>query len=454
VKPCSVSNAPPVLAIPPRPARPLSAWAFVRTIATNTVAVCDEELFEEPFVFRRYAGYPVAFVSEPGAIRRALLDAAEDYPRLPVIRRLFAEEIGSGTLGAEGETWRRHRRISVPLVDRRAIAEDVPAIIAAVEAAAGSLDGRPPDEPMDIAAALTGLATELLNHIATRGDPRGLPILEWLSGVPRKVRLVDIVPLPARVSDALRSIRPPPERMARRGALQTLLEERLAPDYAGSHDLLWRLAHAEDRDTGRPLPIAEMRDEAASLMVAGGATVRALTWIWYLLALHPEVEARLHAELDTVRRGTVPRPDQLRELTYTRQVLDEVMRLYPPIPLMARTARRADVLCGHRIPRGTVVFVIPWIIHRHRCLWADPDAFDPDRFAEGAPERPRLAYIPFSAGPRTCTGATLAITKALAVIATVARRYRFRLVPGLPVLPRGGITLSPRAGMWMTVERR
>jgi len=233
-------------------------------------------------------------------------------------------------------------------------------------------------------------------------------------------------------------------------------DARRAADYAGPHDLIWRLIHLRDRKTGETLPRHEVRDEAASV-IAGGVspTVRALTWIWYLLALNPVVEERLHAEIDAVLRGGPLVPSQLAQLNYTRQVLDETMRLYPPIPAILREARAADTLCGHPVPPRSVIAILPWVVHRHRRLWSEPEHFDPDRFTpENAAARPRFAYVPFAGGPRICVGASFAMTQMLIVVAMLARRFRFRLVPEHPIRPVGRISLHPFGGLRVRVERR
>ena len=155
--------------------------------------------------------------------------------------------------------------------------------------------------------------------------------------------------------------------------------------------------------------------------------MRALTWVWYLLALDPGVETRLHTELDRVVQGGPLTPDHLPQLAYLRQVIEETMRLYPPIPAIPRQAAADDVLCGHPVPRRSIVVVLPWVVHRHRRLWIDPDRFDPDNFSpERRAARHRFAYLPFSAGPRVCVGAGFAMTQMTIVVAALARRFRFR----------------------------
>ncbi len=200
----------------------------------------------------------------------------------------------------------------------------------------------------------------------------------------------------------------------------------------------------------------EVRDQVVTIFMAGHETTAvALTWTWYLLAQHPAVEARLHAELDATLGGRSPRHDDLAKLPYARSVIEESMRLYPPAHTLSRTAIADDTLLGRPIPKGSQVVIAPWLVHRNPKLWENPERFDPGRFsAERASQRHRFAYLPFGGGPRICIGAAFAIAEALLILATIAQRYRLRLVPGFPIEPQGLITLRPRHGMRMTLERR
>src|SRR5262249_23632810 len=161
--------------------------------------------------------------------------------------------------------------------------------------------------------------------------------------------------------------------------------------------------------------------------------------------------ATLQAELDAELDGSPPSPAQLARLPYTRQVIEETMRLYPPIPAILREAAAADIVCGHRVPRGSIIAVLPWGVRHHRPLWDDPDRFDPDRFnAENSAARSRFAYVPFAGGPRICVGASFAMTQMLIVVAVLARRFRFRLSPAHPVRAVGRISLHPQGGLMVT----
>jgi len=201
----------------------------------------------------------------------------------------------------------------------------------------------------------------------------------------------------------------------------------------------------------------EVRDEVIIIFLAGHETsALAATYAWYLLSLHPEGEAKLHAELAAVLGGRVPTYEDLEKLSYTRMVVDEAMRLYPPAPLLTgRVAREADEICGRRIAKGTQIIILPWVLHRHRTLWDNPDRFDPERFSrEKSATRPRFAYLPFGGGPRICIGSGFAIAEAQVIVAMVAQRYSLRLAPDHAVEPIGLITLRAKNGVWVTLEPR
>lgn len=443
------------LAMPPRPAQALPTLEFFRTVATNSLAVCDEELFEELIVPRRYLWQRVFFVSDPDAIKRVFLDNFENYPRFRYIRRLFQANLGTGSLGTEGELWWRHRRIAAPAIDHRAIMPDIPAMITAAEAAAHRLDGYAPDKVFNLEAVINDLLIDLWNEVVTGGDPAAVTMLNSLAKYPRKPGLLDFTPF----SPLFDPLRPPHLRNKIApfdDLLYGLIDARRDPAYAGPRDLIWRLIHLRDRRSGESLPRSDVRDEAAS-MIAGGVspTVRAMTWVWYLLARHPAVEARLHRDLDMLLEGGAPTPAHLTQLSYVRQVIDETMRFYPPIPGILREAAATDTLGGYRVPKRSVIAIMPWVVHRHRRLWTDPERFDPERFSpENSARRHRFAFVPFAGGPRICVGAAFAMTQMLIVVAVLARRFRFRLAPGHPVRAVGRISLHPYGGLQVTIERR
>jgi len=216
-------------------------------------------------------------------------------------------------------------------------------------------------------------------------------------------------------------------------------------------DLLALLLAARDEDTGTGLSDRLLRDEIMTIFLAGHeTTANALAFTWYLLATHPEVDARLHAEIERILGGRAPTQADVAQLRYTRMVLEETMRLYPPAYSLSRTAIGADVIGGVTVPAGSIVVIYPYVTHRNPALWPDPERFDPDRFnPDRAAGRHRFAYLPFGGGPRICIGQGFAMTEAIIVIASIAQRYRFSLAPGHTVQPIGALTLRPKDGVWV-----
>jgi cytochrome P450 len=234
-----------------------------------------------------------------------------------------------------------------------------------------------------------------------------------------------------------------------------LLAERRA-DGRDRGDLLAMLLAARDPETGAGMSDKQLRDEILTILLAGHETVaNALTWTWYLLAQHPDAEARLHRELDRVLGGRAPVFADLAELEWTRMVLEEAMRLYPPAHTISRQAVDEDRIGGVRVPAGALVSISIYMTHRNPGLYREPQRFDPERFApEAVARRHRFAYLPFGGGTRICIGNGLAMAEAKAIMATMAQRYRVRLAPGQAVEPIGRITLRPKNGIWATLEPR
>ena len=219
---------------------------------------------------------------------------------------------------------------------------------------------------------------------------------------------------------------------------------------------MWRLANARDRDTGEGLGAAELHDEILTLGATSATSLRPLPWIWYLLATHPEAEQRLHAELDQVVGDRAPAVGDLAEVTWLRQVVDETMRLYPPLPIMMMRAGRRR-RHGVRPPNPARIDRRDPAVGRAPPpqAVARPDRFDPERFSPDAvAARSRYAYLPFAVGPHVCVGASMAMLQLTITVAVMARHFRFRLVPGRTVEPTAWTNIRPRDGIWVTVEPR
>jgi cytochrome P450 len=239
-------------------------------------------------------------------------------------------------------------------------------------------------------------------------------------------------------------------------AMYRIINERRAGG-VDRGDLLSMLLLAQDAEgDGGMMTDVQVRDEALTLFLAGHETTAiALTWSWYLLSQHHEVEANLHAELERVLGDRLPTADDLPQLVYTRMVMAEAMRLYPPAYSFGRTALSEYKMGEYIVPAGSTIYMSPYVIHRDPRYYPDPEKFDPERWTpEAEAQRPKFAYLPFGGGPRVCIGEPFAWMEGILIIATLARRWRMRLVPGHAVALRPLITLRPRYGMQMILERR
>jgi cytochrome P450 len=437
--------------MPPRPARALSLPRLAQVALSNSLAACDAELFDELIVERRYFFNRVFIISDPDGIKRVMLDNQENYPGLPQIRRMFRRELGDGLLALEGEPWRRHRRIINATMDSRSVMMNgLAATVQLAESSAAQLAALPPGAEIMIGPVMHALLLDAVRRFfaGSDDDPAVGRTINRIAHLMGQFHLRDFLPGVSRLGVTVDRGKFP--------VLYRLIAERRQQSYVGGEDLIRRLLEARDRRNGDKLDDTEIYDEIVSL--AHGSiltTLRALTWFWYVLALHPSVEARVHAELEDVLGGRAPSPPDFSRLPYLDRVIDETMRLYPPIPMMLRTAAADDVVCGRRVPKGSIVAIMPWVIHRHRKLWDEPDRFDPGRFArEASAARPRYAYLPFSTGPRVCVGESLASLQIRVIVAILAQRFRFRLVPGHLVEPTGLITLRSRQGIRMIAEPR
>jgi cytochrome P450 len=456
----AIDEAHPRLAMPPRPERRMGLRQFLRVMRDNALSTFGPDAYTEEILERRFFWKRNTLINEPSGIKHVLLDNAANYHKTEIARRLLEPGLGRGLLTSEGETWRRHRRIMAPSFDHRSIMSYAPTMTAIAEELLAKWDGMPEGTEIDVAAAMMHATLHIISR--TMFSSNSAEIVEVVErGVGRyqaemRPGIADLLGLPRWISRLAGGTRGGHIFTEFDRAIDRLLALRERAGENQPKDLLWRLLAARDEETGGGMSAKEVRDQVVTIFMAGHETTAvALTWTWYLLAQHPGVEDRLHAELDAVLGDRSPRHEDLAKLPYARSVIDESMRLYPPAHTLSRTAIADDVLLGRPIPKGSQVVISPWLVHRNPKLWENPERFDPGRFSpENASRRHRFAYLPFGGGPRICIGAAFAIAEALLILATIAQRYRLRLVPGFPIEPQGLITLRPRHGMRMTLKRR
>ena len=454
------SSEVPSLALPRLPQGRLGFREFLRVIRDNTLASFPPEDFDADILVRRLLWRRTFIINEPGAIRHVLLDNASNYIKTELTRRLLEPGIGRGLLTSEGETWRRHRRIMAPAFDPRSVAGYSPIMTEVSHELIEQWDALADGSEVDVAAAMMHATLHIISRAMFSADSDEIVdvVERGVNQYQMNVRpyLVDLLNLPRWLARLISPMHAAGIFNEFDRSVDRLLNERGRVPEAEPKDLLARLIAARDDETGGGMTAKEVRDQVVTIFMAGHeTTAQALSWTWYLLSQHPAAEAKLHDELATMLAGRTPRSEDLPNLRYTRMVIDEAMRLYPPAHTLSRAPVNADEVLGHRIPAGATVLIVPWMLHRKPSLWERAERFEPERFApERAAARPRFAYIPFGAGPRICIGAAFALAEATLILATIGQRYRLRLKPGFAVEPQGLITLRPRYGLRMLLERR
>ena len=441
----------------PRPRRePMGLVAFLRAARSNPLTTWMDDHFEHLVVAADGALGRVTVISDPVAIRHVLVENAANYRKDDLQRRVLAPGLGEGLLTVEGEAWREQRRTLAPLFSPRHVAGFRGSMDEAAARLARRL-ARRDGQVVDAAREMTRVTLDVLERtIFTHGVPRdpdalGRAITRYFEAV-GPIDPLDVFGLPDLIPRIGR-LRARPALRYFAEVVDDLIERRRALVARGEapRDLLTLLLEAADPETGRGLSDLEVRANVITFIGAGHeTTANALTWALYCLSRDPEARARLEREVDAAPTFTDP-----DALPFTRAVVEEAMRLFPPVPFMSRQALADDRIGRIKIPRNSLVTVAPYVIHRHRRLWDEPDAFRPDRFLPGARETvPRFAYLPFGAGPRVCIGASFALREAVIVLAHVARATRLDFAGAADPVPMHRVTLRPRDGLPMRVRAR
>jgi cytochrome P450 len=400
----------------------------------------------------RILNFRTIFVNHPDLIEEVLVTHARMYTKGRVLRA-NRHVFGEGLLTSEGDFWLRQRRLTQPAFHRARIASYAAAM---VEYSQRMMDGWRNGEERDVHREMLRLTLQIVGKTLFDADVerdaqevgKSLELLlEIGANFRRTIFVPHWLPTPAnlRVKREVAQI----ERIIYR----IIAERRASGRDAG--DLLSMLLAAQDEDGSR-MTDKQLRDETITLFLAGHETTAStLSWTWWLLAQSPAVEARLHAELDAVLGDRAPTLDDLPKLVYAGHVITESLRLYPAAWGLARLAVEDHEIAGYPVTRGMGVTMAQWVVHRDPRWYDAPEEFRPERWENDLLKRlPRFAYFPFGGGPRQCIGNTFALMEATLILATIARKFRLRLVADHPVVPLASITLRPRHGVRVKLESR
>jgi len=409
----------------------------------------------------RFGPYRFVVLHRPEDIRHVYVQNADNYVKSRTYRGLKLV-LGNGLVTSEGDFWRRQRKLANPAFHRKRLSVFANDMVRCTDEMCGDWAKAPAGTELDVAEAMMALTFRIVGHTLFSTE---------LGGATDRVGAAMTVAnhYANKLGESLVSLptwTPTAENRRFWQAKATLdelvigmIEQRRRQMEAtgdAGHDLMAMLMEATDESGSERMSDEQLRDEVLTLVAAGHeTTANALAWTFMLLSQHPDVARRLRAEVDDVLWGRLPTVDDLPRLAFTEQVVKESMRLYPPVWIIEREALGADEVGGWRYPAGTVVGTCMYAAHRNPRLWPNPEGFDPDRFSPQRSEgRPRYAYMPFGAGPRSCIGNHFAMMEAILLVATIAQRFELELVPGHRVRLDPGITLRPKGGLPMRVFPR
>lgn len=449
----------------------LKSIPFVRTYNPlgPTFAFRNDPLVFLSKIFREYGDIvqfhlltiPIIAINHPEYFKRVLVDNNQNYDKDVFLFRAVRPILRNGLIGNfGGESWFRQRRLMQPSFHRESIASF------GKNMTSKTLEMLQSWEKKAVQGEIINVTDEI-GYLALQIVSKSLFSID----IGEKARIFEQAFTQANsiVSDFVRfpflplSV-PTRSRNRLRKAIRSMdefvsliIEERYSQSKETYNDLLSMLMHAVDEETKQGMSIEQLNHEVLNIVVGGyETTTNTLSWVWYLLAQHPDVEQRLHAEVDTVLAGRIPTINDLPDLPYTRMIVDETLRLYSPAWQTMRRARKEDKIHGYRIPANAVIFLNHHTLHRHHAFWEDPEKFDPDRFLpKQVARRYRYAYMPFNVGPRSCIGKNFALTEIQLVLATIAQHYRLVLPLGEPPVEKLAlITLHPKNGIRMKLEHR
>ena len=430
-------------------------WKSFQVARRNVLEIIPDVATRQPIVSGR-TGKRWHMVMDPEANRRILRDAVGNYPKSDVTKLILSPAIGDSLFIAEGQHWHWQRRAAAPAFSLRNVQALAPVMTAAAEAASDRLTaqaGRAANLFDEMITATFDVISDVTFSGGEAFDKDAVhKAIDAYIGQTAKVSILDVIGAPTWV--------PRPSRMVSASALTQMkqvadaaIDERRKTGPRPVPDLLDLLLEGEDPETKRQMNTAELRDNLLTFIVAGHETTAlSLAWSLYLCAFDQGVQDRARAEVQAVLGNRAATVADLPKLKYVRQIVDEALRMYPPAAFLSRTAKAADTLCGREVRPGDTVMLPIYALHRNHLLWDNPDAFDPDRFADPK-VIDRFAYLPFGDGPRICIGASFALQEAVIVLATLLARFRFTRISGKEPKPVLILTLRPEGGVWLTVEK-
>lgn len=377
----------------------------------------------------------------------------------PQMRHALEPLLGDGLFVSDTDVWAERRKVVAPIIHGSRVPGFAPIMVETIAEKRQEWEALGTGKSVDALAEMAHLTAEIICRTIfgrNLGKNYASEVVQGFSEYQRHIDQVDLISmfglpewLPRFRGGAIKKSR---QRIL--DVLDEIIDSYHAQKESGEASVIGGLLEARD-DQGNPLSREAIRNEAAVIFMAGHeTTANTLAWTWYLLSQSPRVAAKLHEELDSVLGDELPTFKDVANLPYTRAVIEETLRLYPPVPILAREAMEATEISGKPISKGSIVMVVPWLIHRNPELWDHPDAFRPERFLDDSKRPNKYGYVPFSIGPRICAGLQFGLTEAILSLAVLARQFELKLNPGTDVQPVARLTLRPGDNLPMTLQAR
>lgn len=449
--------------IPPYPKRHTSDLSVLATLLSarrDLLSFWSENSFRYQFMRRKMFNRSIFIANTPELVKYVFVTQKDNYEsKSPQMRKALEPLLGDGLFISDGELWKNRRLLQNGLFDNQHVQAYSQVMADTAQEMAEQWAALPPNTAISVLAAMGQLTSEIIARtlFGTRLGDKAAEVIqafaEYQAAI-EQIHVTNFLGLPEWLPISSLNMGKA-SRAAKR--IHQIVDEVIAQGEQGhyEHTLLAELLAANQASKGEAISYEGIRNELIVLFMAGHeTTANALSWVWYLLSQSPAVEAKLHAELDHVLGGRAPTYDDVPNLPYTRAIFEETMRLYPPVPILSRQAKQADVIRKKTIPAGSIMLVVPWLLHRHRNYWDNPDAFIPERFMDVNKRPDKFLYLPFSVGPRVCLGKMFGMVEAVIAIASLAQHFRLTLPKGTVVTHECRLTLRPRGALAMQLETR
>ncbi len=436
-------------------------WSLIGMAKRNFLSIWGVDDFQSRLRSKKIFTRELVICNRPDVVREAFQTNHEVLQRKsPQMRHALQPLLGDGLFISDTETWAKRRKVVAPIIHGSRVRGFAPIMIETIEEQRADWASQGEGAEVDALADMAHLTAEIIcRTIFGRqlGKDHAAEVVQGFSDYQRHIDQVDILSL-FGLPEWLprfrgRAIKKPVERIMT--VLDKIIANYEAQKEKGEASVIGGLLEARD-ENGDPLSREAIISEAAVIFMAGHeTTANTLAWAWFLLSQCDKSRAKLQAELDTVLAGRSPTFQDVPNMPYTKAVIEETLRLYPPVPILAREAMSDTSIGGKAVPKGSLVMVVPWLMHRNPVLWSKPDVFDPGRFLNPKSKKPnKYGYVPFSIGPRICAGLQFGMTEAILSLAILAQDFELKLKDGTDVQPVARLTLRPGENLPMTLHPR